>query len=120
MNPYVSRLPQWTDLKQRPSLHDQQTDAVPGLAVKSALALPVEPLPGGTWVNDLLFWRTLRKAWRSFAAEGNLVVGVGKPTRMALLALEELSPCQSFYDAMDNFPDFHSGFSRPGHGEDGA
>ncbi len=44
--------------------------------------------------------------------ERELLVGVGRPCALALAALSRLSAAASFYDAMDNFPEFHRGLSR--------
>ena len=63
-------------------------------------------------MNRRLLWR---KAWREieqYASGGPLTVGVGRPCALALAALSELRPTASFFDAMDNFPEFHRGLSR--------
>ena len=112
VDPYLSRLPKMSDLRQTPRLHDQNTRTLPGLQVRGVPALPVEPLPGGMAVNALLFWRPLWKALEQFCAGGRTVIGVGKPTGLAMKALEALPHCGSFFDAMDDFPQFHSGLSR--------
>jgi hypothetical protein len=75
-------------------------------------ALPIEPLPLGPWLNRRLLGR---RAWRElqrFAAEGPMILGIGRPSALALGALRELAPAASFFDAMDNFPEFHAGLSR--------
>jgi hypothetical protein len=112
VNPYVSRLPMWSDLRQSYALHDQQTERLPGLEVLNVFALPIEPLPGGAALNDLLFWRSIRKACRRFAKSGRLLMGIGKPSMLAVRALEDLKPALSFYDVMDHFAAFHGGLSR--------
>ena len=42
----------------------------------------------------------------------DLLIGIGRPCALALAALRRLRPAASFYDAMDNFPEFHRGLSR--------
>ncbi len=42
----------------------------------------------------------------------DLLIGVGRPCALSLAALRRLRPAVSFYDAMDNFPEFHRGLSR--------
>ena len=66
-------------------------------------------------MNETLFWRSSRKSWKAlvrFCEEGRTVIGVGKPSAMAARALSSLPHTASFYDAMDDFPCFHSGLSR--------
>ena len=43
---------------------------------------------------------------------GELVLGIGRPCDLALAAIRRLRPAGSFFDAMDNFPEFHRGLSR--------
>ena len=42
----------------------------------------------------------------------DLLIGIGRPCALAWAALRRLRPAASFYDAMDNFPEFHRGLSR--------
>jgi hypothetical protein len=44
--------------------------------------------------------------------ERGLLVGIGRPCALELASLRRLHPAASFYDAMDNFPEFHRGLSR--------
>ncbi|MFH1999359.1 MAG: glycosyl transferase [Planctomycetota bacterium] len=112
VNPYLSRLLKWGDLRQSMALHDQNTPLPAGLQVQTPFALPLEPLPGGTALNALLFWGALQKEWRLFAEDHPLMIGIGKPSRLALMALRTVPHQRSFFDMMDNFPAFHSGLSR--------
>ena len=100
-------------------------------------ALPIEPLPLGTSLNRLLLWRNAWRKIERFASasadvfkygdncvvsnrlqdrcpcgESGLIVGVGRPSAFALAALRRLRPDASFFDAMDNFPEFYRGLSR--------
>jgi glycosyltransferase involved in cell wall biosynthesis len=68
-------------------------------------------LPLGAALNRLL----ARPVWRAierFAGAGRLVIGVGRPSATALAAVRELDAESCFFDAMDNFPEFHRGLSR--------
>jgi hypothetical protein len=42
----------------------------------------------------------------------DVIVGIGRPCALALAALRRLQPAVSFFDAMDNFPEFYRGLSR--------
>ncbi|MGE4104148.1 MAG: hypothetical protein AB7E74_19465 [Pirellulales bacterium] len=75
-------------------------------------ALPIEPLPGGSLLNRWLLWRPVWQKLDQFASAGPAVLGVGKPCRLAVEALIRLPATFRFYDAMDDFPEFHWGISR--------
>jgi hypothetical protein len=110
VDPYPCRLPQWGDLR-RGRMPQQATPQDPRVSVLGVPALPLEPLRAGRWLNRLL----TRNAWRQieeFAAAGPLMVGIGRPCDLALTALKRLCPVGSFFDAMDNFPEFYHGLSR--------
>lgn len=112
VNPYPCRLPTWQDLRRARGLHDQQTSLDSRMRVLDVPALPVEPLPLGVWLNRRMLWRGVWREIEQFASEDSLIVGIGRPCALALSALDELRPEASFYDAMDNFPEFHRGLSR--------
>ena len=112
VNPYPCRLPQWHDLRRARGRDDQGTPSDPRVRVLNVPALPIEPLPGGTWLNRRLLWRRAWRAIAEYAAAGPLILGIGRPCALALAALLELRPAASFFDAMDNFPEFHRGLSR--------
>src|SRR3989304_3500036 len=112
VEPYPTRLPQGSDFR-RPrggaALSMSRDDRVEGISVP---ALPIEPLPGGTWLNRCVLWPRVWKRLKGFAAAGAAVLGIGKPSALALCALRRLCPAFAFYDAMDDFPEFHRGWSR--------
>ncbi len=112
VNPYPARLPQWQDLRWGRGMHDQGTPVDARISVLEVPLLPIEPLPCGAWLGRRLFWR---RAWRrlaAFTSGGPWILGVGRPGALGLMALRELRPTASFYDAMDNFPEFHRGLAR--------
>jgi hypothetical protein len=113
VNPYPARLPAWSDLF-RGDLRDPPL-ALPrpsGLTVVNARGLPIDPLPGGPWLNGRLFWKGLLADAADTMGNREILIGVGRPTALALAALRSLQPAASFYDAMDDFPEFHHGRSR--------
>ncbi len=134
VNPYPCRLPRWRDFVariERSKLHrengskakktkvgsvsidppfDSGLDA--RVRVIAAPALPVEPLPGGAWWNRRFLWRGAWREIEQFAMTDTLVIGIGRPCALALEAIRRLVPAASFYDAMDNFPEFYGGLSR--------
>ncbi|MBX9789235.1 MAG: hypothetical protein K2Y37_10000 [Pirellulales bacterium] len=63
-------------------------------------------------MNHWLLWRPVWRTLSEFTAAGPAVLGIGKPCRLALDALSRLPADFSFYDAMDDFPEFHRGISR--------
>ncbi len=111
VNPYPVRLPQFRDLGRR-STSDQKTALDSRVSILDVPALPIEPVPGGAWLNRRLLWRSAWRKLARFMAEGQTVVGVGRPGALALAVLRELRPSASFFDAMDNFPEFYEGLSR--------
>lgn len=111
VDPYPTRLPHLADLRRRPS---EAGAGVPDdrVTVVGIPAWPVEPLPGGALANRTLRWRGLlpRLAARMTPRTG--VIGVGRPSALAALALGMVPARFRFYDAMDDFPEFYGGLSR--------
>ena len=116
VDPYPNRLPRLADLRRGGGIHNQRTEVPPGLTVVSPRALPIEPLPGGSWLNRHGPWRDAQRQITTFAidanGDGGLIIGIGRPSRLALETLDSVAPPFSFFDAMDDFPEFYSGISR--------
>lgn len=135
VNPYPCRLPRLEDLRGRRRTNSQASPLDPRIHVLNVPALPIEPLPMGASINRRLFgaaaWRQIerfarcgldaRRRQKTAAAKngppptaGNdeLLIGIGRPCALALAALQYLNPAASFFDAMDNFPEFYTGLSR--------
>jgi len=113
INPYPARLPNWRDLTRQDLRDPPLILAKPqALRVLSPGSLPIDPLPGGAAINETLFWRSLLDDLRREDSGNEAIVGIGRPTELALTALRTLSGAWSFYDAMDDFPEFYSGQSR--------
>ena len=112
IDPYPARLPAWHDLTRFDSRMRQLTLArPPGLEVHRASGLPIDPLPGGARVNRQLFWKTLLERLNTKPGDGTMI-GIGRPTELALAACEQVTAASRFYDAMDDFPEFYRGRSR--------
>lgn len=115
VDPYPTRLPQLADLRRVKFAVDRRTDSAATLPrwlqVVRPRALPVEPLPCVVLVNQILFQKTVKQI-NEFLLRSVSVIGVGKPSFLALKFLSKFKEVPSFYDAMDNFPAFYRGLSR--------
>jgi hypothetical protein len=111
VDPYPGRFPTLSDvLNQRPKLGDEDYDIPAWLTVVKPSAFPIEPLPFSGTVNRLL-WGNVGLAVDGFA-DNSTVLGIGKPTVLALHLLSKRCFSSSFYDAMDDYPAFYRGWSR--------
>ena len=113
VDPYPTRYPTWSDLRRfgaRRSASDPGAAArVPEwIRVVKPVALPIEPLKVLGKVNRLL-WRRVFKAIADFLSGGCAVIGIGKPSEMALQVLQMHPGVRSFYDAMDDYSAFYEG-----------
>jgi hypothetical protein len=117
VNPYPARLPQLADFQRMKGLRR----GTPGLSVSSGVpawltvlyprAMPIEPLPGISLLNRVL-WKGVMHAIDQFIARGQCQIAIAKPSALALQLLSRHSDVSSLFDAMDDFPAFHSGLSR--------
>jgi len=111
VDPYPTRFPILLDLLNSRPKSDATGCVVPNwLTVVKPKALPIEPLPFSGEVNRL-FWGHVVSEIRSFAKNSTLL-GIGKPSMLALQLLSKGLFAFSFYDAMDDFPAFYNGWSR--------
>lgn len=114
VEPYPTRFPQLNDFRRIVPAKKLDFAPVPSwLQIFNPIALPIEPLPGSGYLNSLL-WASLIRKLKALVSEQEVLLVVGKPSDLALQVLEAVSPYQSIYDAMDDFPAFHSGLSRQG------
>lgn len=110
IDPYPTRLPVIADIvKKRPSTAVTHDDTPDWLSVIKPSALPIEPLPFSGSINRLV-WRHIEAAVDRFIG-GPTLLGIGKPSEMALRLLQKKRFASSFYDAMDDFPAFYRGLS---------
>lgn len=117
IEPYPTRFPTLGDLPRlraalkRSKQPSAQTLEVPSwLRLVQPIAMPIEPLPGSGWLNRPL-WQPVLEQVRHFAEQPTML-GIGKPSSLALQLLREPLFETSFYDAMDNFSEFYEGWSR--------
>ncbi|CAG9186940.1 MULTISPECIES: glycosyltransferase family protein [Cupriavidus] len=112
IDPYPTRLPKLSDLKRLRNAKSVVAHSDERIELHRPAALPVEPLPLGSLLNQMLCWRPVRQRLREFAAGGHCVIGIGRPSALALWALKNLPHERSFADVLDNFPAFYRGVSR--------
>ncbi|SDH87456.1 glycosyl transferase [Nitrosomonas sp. Nm132] len=118
VDPYPTRLPKWTDLRRikttRIFANPQTVKAeIPNwLTVIRPHLLPIEPLPGASFISRWLLWRDILRIIDQFMQHGGTLLGIGKPSELALQVLAQYPAISSFYDAMDDFPAFYQGLSR--------
>jgi hypothetical protein len=109
IEPYPVRLPRLADLR-RPRVSSTAGSAPPaGLRVLRPRALPFEPQAWGRTANARLFWPRVLRELGAFCAQGRTLLAIGKPSDLALHALQALPQLPSLYDAMDDFSAFHDG-----------
>jgi len=112
VNPYPTRLPALIDLVR---LVNKETGTSSGnpkwLTVVNPRSIPVEPLPYSFIINRLL-WKNVIFSVKKFINSADCIIGIGKPSDLALQVLNTYPDVFSFYDAMDNFPAFCKGLSR--------
>ena len=115
VDPYPNRLPRLSDFRREVGIDRvEQSIDIPSLNTIGVRSWPLEPIPGGNWVNHSLFWKPICGRLRrlSDSSSGGLIIGIGRPSALALWALSNLSWRDAFYDAMDDFPAFYKGLSR--------
>lgn len=112
VEPYAVRFPRWSDLQRvtAAKAHEQEAPP-PWLCVLKSTALPIEPLPGSGAVNAM-FWTPLVRQLQARTSGQETLLVAGKPCVLALHLLDALRPSRSVYDAMDDFPAFHTGIAR--------
>lgn len=117
LEPYATRLPRLSDLR-RPSDRPREmgTTAPLRLDRMAVRALPIEPLLAGRAANQLLFFEDILARIERWVGGEPYVIGVGKPSPLALTALDRAAGrdnyAGSFFDAMDRYGAFHKGASR--------
>jgi glycosyltransferase involved in cell wall biosynthesis len=112
INPYPTRFPELKDFKRiGHSLDDVKTQIPEWLHVISPKSLPIEPIAGSQFINNFL-WQSLLQEMQAFATNKKTILAIGKPSALALIAIDQLPNCFSFYDAMDDYPQFYRGLSR--------
>lgn len=112
IDPYPTRLPTWQDFSLKSDNSSSPIEALPdGISVLTPRALPIEPLPWSGAVNKML-WAGIFQAVNATLSTGPTILGIGKPSELALRLISAGGFAHSFYDAMDDFPAFYHGLSR--------
>lgn len=115
VDPYPTRLPKKEDFRRKKSAVvagvPSSAELPHWLRVIRPHALPIEPLPGSGALNQFL-WRDVVKQVDQFLVKPVSLIGIGKPSALALHVLSRHLEVPSFYDAMDDFPAFYEGLSR--------
>jgi hypothetical protein len=112
INPLPLRLPVMADLRKGGAVYDQQTPACGEIEVFDLFSLPLEPVPLLNRINDIFHCSAIQRL-KAFARGEPVILGFGKPGRFPLFLLDRFGPVHSsFYDAMDDFPEFYSGIAR--------
>ena len=115
VDPYAARFPAWRDWRRVAGTRQRGTrDLAPRpawLSVVKPCALPIEPLRALGPLHAHL-WRRILRAVGDFAAGGDCLIGIGKPSELALRVLQRLPDAVSVLDAMDDFPAFYRGAAR--------
>lgn len=109
VDPYPTRLPVWSDLKNRPNSIGFEREIPSWMTVRKPKALPIEPLTAFGFINSFLNRKLMNDLLERVE---NYSLVIGKPSRFALDLLMSGDFERTFYDAMDDFPFFYSGLSR--------
>ncbi len=112
IDPYPIRLPTIGDLRRLGGGPGIVLPRPANLTVISLRTLPIEPVPVARWLNGRWLCRTLSRRLTPLLRDSVTRIGIGRPSRLALAALGLFRPVASFYDAMDDFPQFYRGVSR--------
>jgi hypothetical protein len=112
VDPYPIRLPTSGDLRRVVGGARIALPRPANLTVISLRTLPIEPVPVARWLNCRWLCRTLSRRVAPLLRDRVTRIGIGRPSSLALAALGLFKPVASFYDAMDDFPQFYSGVSR--------
>lgn len=111
IDPYPTRLPSLGDLQRTKIVSGVQNPLPKWMDFFSLKSLPVEPLPLVSKVNYLI-WNNVLNQIKQIAEQEPSILVVGKPSKFALLALEKLPVCESWFDIMDSYSDFYQGYSK--------
>ncbi len=112
INPYPARFPRVQD-HLRLELKGSNHDFPDWLEVYTPSSLPYDLLPLGPQIGRSFFWRGLQDSLERIGARGKaLVIGVGKPSTLAIGVLRQFRDASSFFDVMDEIPAYYKGLSR--------
>lgn len=116
VEPYPTRLPKLIDLRRPSDQPDVSRRPPPAIERLRVRALPIEPWFVGQAANRLIFFEGVLERIRRWVDARPFVIGVGKPSPLARLAIErsmlDRNYRGSFFDAMDHYAAFYEGASR--------
>jgi hypothetical protein len=111
IDPYPSRFPVWQDFNRKLDVSNFVQEAAPKhIQVVQSQCIPVEPLPGSGYLNAM-FWGKVFEAVDTRLKAEPAILCIGKPSELALRLLATRHFKCTIYDAMDDFPAFHTGLS---------
>jgi hypothetical protein len=111
INPYPARFPVWQDIARKAVRPYSSQDATPRhIHVIQPRCIPIEPLYGSGYINSI-FWKEIFEAVDERLEIEPTILGIGKPSELALRLLSRKNFKSTIYDAMDDFPAFHRGLS---------
>ena len=114
IDPYPTRLPSWADFRR---LHPKWNVTFPGklddtsewLRVISPFTLHLDPV---TDLHGILWRKLLGKISEFLSGDRHRIIGIGKPSMLALRSLERHPCVMSLLDAMDDYPAFYKGLAK--------
>lgn len=112
VNPYPTRLPEPTDILRPIKKSNNTWLNSTNITIFNIPALPIEPLPSGLWFNAMLLWKKSLHRLLDFVGQDQFILGIGRPSGFCKLFLNRGLSTFSFYDAMDDFPEFYNGISK--------
>jgi len=113
INPHPTRLPRISDPKSKFGSSKLKSSQPPWLIVLTLrYFLPIAPFVLASKYINYLAVRRLLKEVNAIVGHEKLFLGIGKPSDLVTKILRNKKIIFSFYDAMDDFPEFYSGISR--------
>lgn len=117
IDPYPTRFPSWTDLRR---LHPKWSVTFPErldgvfswLRILTPPALSVEPMVRLDALNGILWKKLLAEISEFLSGDDRCIIGIGKPSSLALQSLKRYPYVMSLLDAMDDYPAFYEGLAK--------
>ena len=117
IDPYPTRFPSWTDLRR---LHPKWNVNFPGrldgisswLRIVTPPSLSAEPMIKLDALNGILWKKALVEISEFLSGDSRCIIGVGKPSGLALQSLKCHPHVMSLLDAMDDYPAFYRGLAK--------
>lgn len=122
VDPYPTRFPTWRDFGRLQQGWNAGIEYIPDqlpewLTLIKPFALPIEPIHRFAGANSVLWRRTYAVISDFLYGDGQRIIVVGKPSRLALTVLQRQPGVMSLFDAMDDYPAFYEGLAKRRMGE---